>query len=41
MNLISGGAMLAYAKEGKTVLIGISKEGDESILTLTVGGVGK
>ena len=41
MHLISGGAMLAYSKEGKTVLIGIGKQGGEAILTLTVGGVGK
>jgi len=41
MNLISAGAMLAYSKEGKTLLIGIGKQGGESILTLTVGGVGK
>ena len=41
MNLISGGAMLAYSKDGKTVLIGISKDDKGSVLSLTVGGVGK
>ena len=41
MNLQSGGAMLAYSKEGKSVLIGISKQNDETVLSLTVGGVGK
>ncbi len=41
MRLVSGGAMLAYSKEGKSVLIGIGKERDRTILTLTVSGVGK
>jgi len=41
MNLVSGGAMLAYSKDGKTVLIGISKQNDETVLSLSVGGVGK
>jgi len=41
MNLISGGAVLAYSKDGKTVLIGISKQNDGTVLSLTVGGVGK
>ena len=41
MNLLSGGAMLAYSKEGKSVLIGISKQSNETVLSLTVGGVGK
>ena len=41
MNLRSGGAMLAYSKEGKTLLIGISKQNEETVLSLTVGGVGK
>ena len=41
MNLQSGGAMLAYSKEGKSVLIGIGKQNDETVLSLTVGGVGK
>ena len=41
MNLLSGGAMLAYSKEGKSLLIGISKQDKETILSLTVGGVGK
>lgn len=41
MNLLSGGAILAYSKDGKTVLIGISKQDKETVLSLTVGGVGK
>lgn len=41
MNLQSGGTMLAYIKEGKSVLIGIGKENNETVLSLTVGGVGK
>lgn len=41
MNLLSGGAMLAYSKEGKSVLIGISKQDKGTILSLTVGGGGK
>ena len=41
MNLRSGGAMLAYSKEGKTLLIGAGKQGDESNLTLTVGGAAR
>ena len=41
MNLRSGGAVLAYSKEGKTLLIGISNQKDETVLSLTVGGVGK
>ena len=41
MNLLSGGAMLAYSKDGKSLLIGISKQNGETVLSLTVGGVGK
>jgi hypothetical protein len=41
MNLLSGGAMLAYSKDGKSVLIGISKQENGTVLSLTVGGVGK
>ncbi|MGZ8465181.1 MAG: hypothetical protein ACXWXT_06535 [Candidatus Binatia bacterium] len=41
MKLLSGGAMLAYSKDGKTLLIGISKEEKDTVLSLTVGGVGK
>jgi len=41
MNLVSGGAVLAYSKDGKTVLIGISKQEKDTVLSLTVGGVGK
>jgi hypothetical protein len=41
MNLQSGGAMLAYAKEGKTLLIAVDKANDDTTLTLTLGGMGK
>ena len=41
MNLQSGAAMLAYTKEGRTLLIAVSKQKDQTILNLTVGGVGK
>ena len=41
MKLLSGGAMLAYSKDGKTLLIGISKQAKDTVLSLTVGGVGK
>ncbi len=41
MNLASAGALLAYSKEGKTIMIGISKDDKGSVLSLTVGGVGK
>ena len=41
MNLQSGAAMLAYTKEGRTLLIAVSKPKDQTILNLTVGGVGK
>lgn len=41
MNLRSAGALLAYSKEGKTVMIGISKDDKGSVLSLTVGGIGK
>jgi hypothetical protein len=41
MNLLSGGAMLAYSKDGKSLLIGIGKQRDETVLSLTVSGVGK
>ena len=41
MNLQSGGAMLAYSKEGKSLLIAVGNSNDGAILTLTVGGMGK
>lgn len=41
MNLLSGGAIIAYSKESKLVLIGISKQNSETVLSLTVSGVGK
>ena len=39
LKIQSGGAMLGYSKEGKTVLIAIDKQDKETRLTLTVGGV--
>jgi lysophospholipase L1-like esterase len=39
MNLRSGGAMLAYSKEGKTLLIGVGQQDGKTNLTLTVGGM--
>jgi hypothetical protein len=41
MNLRSGGAMLAYTKEGKTLLIGVGKQSDATHLSLTVGGASR
>lgn len=41
MNVRSGGAMLAYSKEGKTLLIGVSQQDGKTHLTLTVGGMAR
>ena len=41
LNVQSGGAMLAYSKDGKTVLVAIDKRDKETHLTLIVGGVGR
>ena len=41
MNLQSGGAMLTYAKEGKTLLITIGEADGKSHLMLTVAGMAK
>lgn len=41
MNLRSGGAMLAYSKEGKTLLIGVGKQDGKTILSLTVAGTAR
>jgi hypothetical protein len=41
MDVRSGDAMLAYSKEGKTMLVAISGEKSETHLTLTVGGMGR
>ena len=41
LNIQTGGAMLAFSKEGKTLLVAIDKPDKESRLTLTVGGVGR
>lgn len=37
----AGGAMLAYSKEAKTLMVAIGKQNDETSLTLTVGGTGR
>ena len=39
LNLRSGGAMLAYSKEGKTLLVGVGKQNAKTNLTLTVSGM--
>ena len=36
-----GGAMLAYSKEAKTLMVAVGKQNDETSLTLTVGGTGR
>jgi len=41
MNVQSGGAMLTYGKEGKTLLIAVGNADGKTSLTLTVAGVGK
>ena len=41
INLRSGATMLAFSKDGKSVMIGIGKQSDETVLSLTVSGVGK
>jgi hypothetical protein len=41
MNLRSGGAMLAFSKEGISVMIGIGKQDDDTVLSLTVTSVGR
>ena len=41
MNLRSGGAMLAYSKDGKTLLIGVAKENGKTSLSLTVSGAAR
>ena len=40
LNLRGGGAMLAYSKEGKTLLVSVGKESEKTSLTLTVSGTG-
>lgn len=41
MNLRSGSAVLAYSKEGKTLLIGVGQQDGKTNLSLSVGGVGR
>lgn len=41
MNLRSGGAVLAYSKEGKTLFIGVGQQDGKTNLTLTVGGLAR
>jgi hypothetical protein len=37
----AGGAMLAYSKEAKTLMVAVGKQNNETSLTLTVGGTGR
>jgi hypothetical protein len=41
MDIQGGGALLAYSKDGKSLLINAGKENDKTILSLTVVGMGK
>jgi hypothetical protein len=41
MNLRSGGAMLAYSKEGKTLLVGVGRQDGKATLSLTVSGTAR
>jgi hypothetical protein len=41
MNLRSGGSMLAYSKDGKTLLVGVGKENGKTSLSLTVTGIAR
>lgn len=41
MNLRSGGAMLAYGRDGKTLLVGVGSQDGKTHLTLTVGGLAR
>jgi hypothetical protein len=41
MTLVSRGGMLAYTKEGKSVLVVVGKSDGTTALRITVGGTGK
>jgi hypothetical protein len=41
MNLRGGVAMLSYIKEGRTLLIAVGKQDNETNLTLTISGAGR
>jgi len=41
MNLRSGGALLAYSKAGKTLLIGVGTQDGQTSLSLTVSGAAR
>lgn len=41
MDLRSGGALLAYSKEGKSLLIGVSNENTTTRLSLTIAGAAR
>ena len=41
VNMRSGGSLLAYSKEGKTLLVSVAKQNDETVLSLTVGGAAR
>ena len=38
-SLRAGGAMLAYSKEAKTLMVAIGKQNDDTSLTLTVAEI--
>ena len=40
-SVVSRGGMLAYAKEGKSILITVGKSQGTTTLTITVGGTGR
>ncbi len=41
VSMRSGGAMAAYSKDGKTMLVAVGKQNNETLLTVTVGGAGR
>jgi hypothetical protein len=41
MSLRSGNALLAYSKDGKTMLVAVAKQNNATQLTVTVGGAGR
>ena len=41
MSLRSGSTLLAYSKDGKTMLVAVGKQNNATQLTVTVGGAGR
>ena len=41
MSLRSGSTLLAYSKDGKTMLVAVAKQNNATQLTVTVGGAGR